>query len=99
MISGDVQYVSQSTSKYSHEDTIKLAIEGGCRWIQLRMKDEPKEEVLNTALKVQQEILCLTEFAHTSMNFQMLLTASIIQQRFCQSLTKRRRADTSHFSA
>jgi len=54
MIGGDVQYVSQSTSKYSHVDTIKLAIEGGCRWIQLRMKDEPKEEVLKTALVVQQ---------------------------------------------
>ncbi len=50
---GTVQFVSQRTARLSHLDTIRLAIEGGCRWVQLRMKDEPQDEITETALAVR----------------------------------------------
>ena len=46
---GMVQYVSQSTPRYSHLDTIRLALEGGCKWVQLRMKDASGDELLEVA--------------------------------------------------
>lgn len=49
-----VQFISQSTPRFSHLDTIRLALEGGCRWVQLRMKDEPIDEIVATAVKVRQ---------------------------------------------
>lgn len=33
----------------SHISSIRLALEAGCRWIQLRVKNRPEEEVLPTA--------------------------------------------------
>ena len=44
-----VQFISHYTEKYSYLDSIQLALEGGCRWIQLRMKDASEEELLATA--------------------------------------------------
>ena len=35
----------QFIEQYSYLDSIRLALEGGCRWIQLRMKDASDEEV------------------------------------------------------
>ena len=34
-----LQFISHYTERYSYLDSIRLALEGGCRWIQLRMKD------------------------------------------------------------
>lgn len=44
-----VQFISHYTEKYSYLDSIQLALEGGCRWIQLRMKDASEQELLDTA--------------------------------------------------
>lgn len=44
-----VQFISHYTEKYSYLDSIQLALKGGCRWIQLRMKDASEEELLATA--------------------------------------------------
>ena len=44
-----VQFISHYTEKYSYLDSIQLALEGGCRWIQLRMKDASDQELLETA--------------------------------------------------
>ncbi|MCR5455546.1 MAG: thiamine phosphate synthase [Bacteroidales bacterium] len=49
-----VQFVSQSTPRYSHVDTIRLALQGGCRWVQLRMKDSPDYEIIAAAAQVRQ---------------------------------------------
>ena len=51
---GTVQFVSQKTASLSHLDTIRLALEGGCRWVQLRMKDESQEQIVSTAIKVRE---------------------------------------------
>ena len=49
-----LQFITHYTEKYSYIDSARIALEGGCRWIQLRMK-ETKESVLEeTALIVQQ---------------------------------------------
>lgn len=44
-----VQFISHYTEKYSYLDSIQLALEGGCRWIQLRMKDASDQELIDTA--------------------------------------------------
>lgn len=49
-----LQFITHYTEQYTYEDSARMALEGGCRWIQLRMKDTPLEEVEQTALRVQQ---------------------------------------------
>lgn len=48
-----VQFITHFTERYSYVDSARLALEGGCRWIQLRMKEAPLEEVEHTARQVQ----------------------------------------------
>ena len=48
-----IQFITHSTDKYSYLDSASLAIEGGCRWIQLRMKECPMDEVETVAHQVQ----------------------------------------------
>ena len=50
-----LQFITHFTEKYSYLDSAMLALEGGCRWIQLRMKDASYEELKRTALAVQAE--------------------------------------------
>lgn len=50
----DVQFITHFTATISYLDSARLALEGGCRWIQLRMKDAPPDELKETALQVQQ---------------------------------------------
>lgn len=49
-----LQFISHYTERYSYLDSIRLALEGGCRWIQLRMKDTPDEEVRPVAIETLQ---------------------------------------------
>ena len=49
-----VQFISHYSERYSYLDSIQLALEGGCRWIQLRMKDATDDEVRPIAIKTQQ---------------------------------------------
>ena len=48
-----VQFITHCTRRYSYLDSARMALEGGCRWIQLRMKDRPLEEVEAVARQVQ----------------------------------------------
>lgn len=43
------QYISHYTTSIGYVDGIRMALEGGCKWVQLRMKDAPEEEVLACA--------------------------------------------------
>lgn len=40
-----VQFITNKTERYSHMDSARAALEGGCRWIQLRMKDVEDDEI------------------------------------------------------
>ena len=48
-----LQFISHCTERYTYLDSIRLALEGGCRWIQLRMKDATDDEVRPIALVAQ----------------------------------------------
>ncbi len=47
-------YISHYNDKYSYLDGIQMALEGGCQWIQLRMKEASTDEMRPVALKAQQ---------------------------------------------
>ena len=48
-----LQFITHFTERYGYLDGTRMALEGGCRWIQLRMKDAPLDEVEAMALPVQ----------------------------------------------
>jgi thiamine-phosphate pyrophosphorylase len=48
-----LQFISNQTEGLTHLGSIKIALDAGCRWIQLRVKDQPYEEVLKTAIEAK----------------------------------------------
>ena len=48
-----VQFITHFTGQYTYEDSVHIALEGGCRWIQLRMKDADDEHLYSVALRTQ----------------------------------------------
>lgn len=53
-----LQFITHFTDTYSYLDSARMALEGGCRWVQLRMKHASDEETEAVALEVQK--LCRT---------------------------------------
>lgn len=49
----ELQFITHYTDTYSYFDSARMALEGGCRWIQLRMKDASSEEIEQEALRIQ----------------------------------------------
>lgn len=47
-----LQFITHPSDKYSIPEEAQMAIEGGCRWIQLRMKDASDEEVRAVANEI-----------------------------------------------
>ena len=52
----ELQFITHYTEQYTYADSARMALEGGCRWIQLRMKNASREEWLQTGAEV--EALC-----------------------------------------
>ena len=48
-----IQFISHYTDQYSYLDSIRLALEGGCRWVQLRMKDASIHDFLSIGKEVR----------------------------------------------
>ena len=48
-----IQFISHYTDQYSYLDSIRMALEGGCRWVQLRMKEAAREEIVRTGHEVR----------------------------------------------
>lgn len=46
-----LQFITHYTERYTYLDSVRIALEGGCRWIQLRMKDASPKEILPIALE------------------------------------------------
>lgn len=44
-----IQFITHANERYDYLDGVRMALEGRCQWIQLRMKDTSAEEVLKTA--------------------------------------------------
>ena len=51
----NLQFITHFTEKYSYADSAMIALEGGCRWIQLRMKDADEAEIERVARLVLPE--------------------------------------------
>ncbi len=49
-----LQFITHCNEKYSYIDSARIALEGGCRWIQLRMKEASEQLMEETALIIQQ---------------------------------------------
>ena len=50
-----LQFITHFTDEYSYFDSAMIALEGGCRWIQLRMKDTDEAEIERVARLVMPE--------------------------------------------
>ena len=48
-----LQFITHYNNVYSYVDSARIALEGGCRWIQLRMKDTEESLLEETAVIVQ----------------------------------------------
>lgn len=48
-----LQFITHYTEKYTYLDSVKIALEGGCKWVQLRMKNATDAEVLPIAVEAQ----------------------------------------------
>lgn len=44
-----LQFISHQNERFSYEEGCLKALEGGCRWIQLRMKDAQEDEIAHIA--------------------------------------------------
>ncbi len=49
-----LQFISHHTAQYDYLDGVRMALEGGCRWVQLRMKGASDDEVRPVAMKVRE---------------------------------------------
>ncbi len=48
-----LQFITHSNDRYTYADGARMALEGGCKWIKLRMKDATDDEVRQVAGIVQ----------------------------------------------
>ena len=48
-----LQFITHQTDRYTCFESALMALEGGCKWIQLRMKEAPCEEVEAVALQLK----------------------------------------------
>lgn len=70
-----LQFITHYNERYSYEDSAKIALDGGCRWIQLRIKDAEEEFLEQMALRVQS--MC-REYGATFIIDDNVLLAKII---------------------
>lgn len=48
-----IQFITHQTDTIGYVEGAKMALEGGCKWIQLRMKDATDDEVRQAAAEIQ----------------------------------------------
>ena len=48
-----LQFITHYTDSISYLDSVKIALEGGCRWVQLRMKNASIDEIRPIASQAQ----------------------------------------------
>ena len=70
-----LQFITHYNDRWSYLDSVRLALEGGCRWIQLRMKDAAVEQIRPVA--VQAMHMCRDAGATFIIDDQVELVAEI----------------------
>lgn len=48
-----IQFITHYTDSISYLDSVRIALAGGCRWVQLRMKNASVDEIRPIALEAQ----------------------------------------------
>lgn len=48
-----IQFITHYTNSISYLDSVRIALAGGCRWVQLRMKNASVDEIRPIALEAQ----------------------------------------------
>lgn len=61
-----LHYISQQSENGTHLTAIQTALDAGCKWIQLRVKDQPVAKILDCALQINE--LCATYKAKLIVN-------------------------------
>lgn len=62
-----LMFITHRTPKYTECDEVRMVLEGGCRWIQLRMKEGLEKETVHTVCEIckdagEQEVgLCIDD--------------------------------------
>ncbi|MBQ9074264.1 MAG: thiamine phosphate synthase, partial [Muribaculaceae bacterium] len=56
-----LQFITHPSERYSISEEVKMVIEGGCRWVQLRMKNATDQDVKTIA----EEIIPLCQESET----------------------------------
>ena len=70
-----LQFITHHNSRYSYIDSARLALDGGCQWIQLRMKNADESLMEETAIIIQQ--MCKDYSATFIINDNVLLAKKI----------------------
>lgn len=47
-----IQFITHANERFGYVDGARMALEGGCRWVQLRMKEAGEEEFLTAATEI-----------------------------------------------
>ena len=47
-----IQFITHSNNRYGYVDGARLALEGGCRWVQLRMEEATEAEFMAAAAEI-----------------------------------------------
>lgn len=47
-----LQFISHKNGRYGYAEGVRMAVEGGCRWVQLRMKDADEDEISAVAAEL-----------------------------------------------
>ena len=70
-----LQYITNTSCQHSVAEQVKAVLEGGCRWIQIRMKDASDEEIR----KVYEEIkpMCAEKEAFIVINDRVHLAKEL----------------------
>ena len=76
-----LQFITHFTDTYSYLDSARMALEGGCRWVQLRMKHASDEETEAVAVEVQK--LCRTYGATFLIDDRVELVRKLYQLDLC----------------
>jgi thiamine-phosphate pyrophosphorylase len=48
-----LQFISNQTKDVTHLESIKIALDAGCRWIQLRIKNQTEVAIIKTAIEAK----------------------------------------------
>ena len=50
----ELQFITHYTDKIDYLESARLVLEGGCKWVQLRMKNAPTQEIITVARQLRE---------------------------------------------